>query len=296
MAHYAADCWDFEIQSSYGWVECVGCADRSAYDLSVHAARTKASLRVQQKLDEPKMVDTFECHWNAKDVGMRFKKDAPMIKEFVSGLEKDKLECIKKELAEKGTSSVQCPDGKSYDITSDLVKVEAVTKTEYMREFIPNVIEPSFGIGRILYSLLEHSYWAREQDKARGVLSLPSLVAPIKVLIVTISQDPQLRVLIHDISRKMRKIGIASRVDDSSASIGKKYARNDELGTPFGCTVDFASLTKGTMTLRERDSTSQLIGPIDTVIEVVHAIVNGTMDWQAASGKLESYSGVQDVE
>lgn len=48
----------------------------------------------------------------------------------------------------------------------------------------------------------------------------------------------------------MRKIGIASRVDDSSASIGKKYARNDELGTPFGCTVDFASLAKGTMTLR----------------------------------------------
>lgn len=38
----------------------------------------------------------------------------------------------------------------------------------------------------------------------------------------------------------MRKLGIASRVDDSSASIGKKYARNDELGTPFGCTVDFA--------------------------------------------------------
>jgi glycyl-tRNA synthetase len=41
-------------------------------------------------------------------------------------------------------------------------------------------------------------------------------------------------------ARKMRKLGIASRVDDSSASIGKKYARNDELGTPFGCTVDFA--------------------------------------------------------
>jgi hypothetical protein len=54
----------------------------------------------------------------------------------------------------------------------------------------------------------------------------------------------------NHIARKMRKIGIASRVDDSSASIGKKYARNDELGTPFGCTVDFASIKKGTMTLR----------------------------------------------
>lgn len=71
-----------------------------------------------------------------------------------------------------------------------------------MREFVPNVIEPSFGLGRILYSLLEHSYWAREQDKARGVLSFPPLVAPIKCLIVTISQDPTLRNLIHEICKQ----------------------------------------------------------------------------------------------
>lgn len=58
-----------------------------------------------------------------------------------------------------------------------------------MREFTPNVIEPSFGIGRILYSLLEHAYWAREADIARGVLSLPVVVAPTKVLIVPISSN-----------------------------------------------------------------------------------------------------------
>ena len=40
MAHYASDCWDAELETSYGWIECVGCADRSAYDLSVHSART----------------------------------------------------------------------------------------------------------------------------------------------------------------------------------------------------------------------------------------------------------------
>lgn len=72
--------------------------------------------------------------------------------------------------------------------------------THPVREFTPNVIEPSFGIGRILYSLLEHSYWAREQDIARGVLSFPVLVAPIKVLIVAISNDPALTSIIHDLS------------------------------------------------------------------------------------------------
>lgn len=148
-----------------------------------------------------------------------------------------------------------------------------------MREFIPNVIEPSFGIGRILYSLLEHSYWAREQDKARGVSDVScSLTWTVLIPIRSCPSPPSLprssassslsaktrlsarsstisvrplagadpRVArpepIVDLlaARKMRKLGIASRVDDSSASIGKKYARNDELGTPFGCTVDFA--------------------------------------------------------
>lgn len=78
-------------------------------------------------------------------------------------------------------------------------RVLAEEADDPVREFVPNVIEPSFGLGRILYSLLEHSYWAREQDKARGVLSFPPIVAPIKCLIVTISQDPKLRNIIHDI-------------------------------------------------------------------------------------------------
>lgn len=48
MAHYASDCWDAEIHTSYGWIECVGCADRSAYDLTVHSKKTKRDLVVQK--------------------------------------------------------------------------------------------------------------------------------------------------------------------------------------------------------------------------------------------------------
>lgn len=68
-----------------------------------------------------------------------------------------------------------------------------------VREFTPNVIEPSFGIGRILYALLEHSYWARESDIQRGVLSLPVIVAPTKVLIVPISSNDSFLPAINDI-------------------------------------------------------------------------------------------------
>jgi glycyl-tRNA synthetase len=68
-----------------------------------------------------------------------------------------------------------------------------------VEEFTPNVIEPSFGLGRILYALLEHSYWARESDINRGVLSLPPLVAPVKVLIVPISSQDTFDPLIKEI-------------------------------------------------------------------------------------------------
>lgn len=296
MAHYAADCWDFEIQSSYGWIECVGCADRSAYDLTVHAAKTKQPLRVQQRLDQPRTVEKLDVQYDAKAFGIKFKKDAATIKSTLAESDKERLQCIKDEMDKDGKSLVKCADGKEYELTPDLVKISPITVTEHMREFTPNVIEPSFGIGRILYSLLEHSYWAREQDKARGVLSFPPLVAPIKVLIVAISNDPALTAVIHDISIKLRKLGIASRVDDSSASIGKKYARNDELGTPFGITVDFATAKNGTLTLRERDTTKQLIGSTEDVLKTVDQLVKGTIDWEGASKVLEPYSGVQDVE
>ena len=68
-----------------------------------------------------------------------------------------------------------------------------------VREYTPNVIEPSFGIGRILYSLLEHSFWRREQDIQRAVLSLPPVVAPVKCLIVPLSSHESFRPLIQQI-------------------------------------------------------------------------------------------------
>lgn len=53
MAHYACDCWDAECQTSYGWVECVGCADRSCFDLTQHARATGTRLVAEKRLTEP---------------------------------------------------------------------------------------------------------------------------------------------------------------------------------------------------------------------------------------------------
>lgn len=245
MAHYASDCWDAEIHTSYGWIECVGCADRSAYDLTVHSKRTKKDLHVQVLLKEPKIYEKYVAEINKKALGPKFKKEAKQVEEAILELSQEALASMQSSL--KNGSAKIAVGPQEVELTPDLVTVELKTIKENVRSYTPNVIEPSFGIGRIFYSLLEHSYWAREEDSDRGVLSLPSLIAPIKALIVPISSQKELAPLVKDVSRKLRSAGIASRVDDSSATIGRRYSRNDELGTPFACTIDFASLSNGTV-------------------------------------------------
>lgn len=295
MAHYASDCWDAEIHTSYGWIECVGCADRSAYDLTVHSKKTKKDLVVQKAHKEPKVYDKLVPTIVKKNIGPKFKKDAKIVEEAILEMDQNKLAELQSQL-KNGSAPLSVCTGQTFELTTDVVTVEMKTIRETVREFTPNVIEPSFGIGRIFYSLLEHSFWTRAEDQDRGVLSLPPLVAPIKALIVPISSNEKLAPLVKQVSRKLRSAGVASRVDDSAASIGRRYARNDELGTPFACTLDFASLSKGTMTLRERDSTAQRIGPIDQVIEVIRQLCDGSLDWEGACKVLPEYSGQQDVD
>ena len=120
-------------------------------------------------------------------------------------------------------------------------------------------------------------------------------MAPIKCLVVPISSNKELAPLVKSVGRRLRAAGVSSRVDDSSATIGRRYARNDELGTPFACTLDFASLSKGTMTIRERDSTAQRIGSIDDVIAVMKELCDGSLEWAGACERLQEYSGEQAV-
>ena len=100
MAHYATDCWDAEIHNSYGWTECVGCADRAAYDLSVHSARTGQPLLVRQALKEPIVTEKETPEFNKKVVGKTFVKDAAAVLKAVEGLDEAGLVKLKGELAQ----------------------------------------------------------------------------------------------------------------------------------------------------------------------------------------------------
>ncbi|OCL09194.1 glycyl-tRNA synthetase [Glonium stellatum] len=295
MAHYACDCWDAELLTSYGWIECVGCADRSAYDLSVHAKRTGEALVVRELRPEPLKVEEWQAVLDKKKLGPKFRRDAKAVENAVEALSQDGLEVLAAHLEKEGEialSAAGLSEGKSeVKLGKDLISIGRHVRVEHTRDYTPNVIEPSFGIGRILYSLLEQIYWHRPEDVARGVLSLPFSVAPTKVLLVPLSSQPEFVPIIRKISQRLRSLGISNRIDDTSASIGKRYSRNDELGTPLGITVDFDSVKDGSITLRDRDSTKQVRASQDEVIAAIKSLVEGQETWEDVFKRLPEFLG-----
>lgn len=314
MAHYASDCWDCEILNSYGWTECVGCADRSAYDLTVHEKATGQPLRARELLKEPYVVEEWVPVLDKKKSGPKFKKDAKAVETALEELSQDMREKLSISMDKDG--KVELPvasvEGGKVELDTSVVKFEKQKRNVTFREFVPNVIEPSFGIGRILYSLMEHCYWTRENDEARSVslygkwfldvpadnmqvLSFSPVVAPIKVLVVPLQKDAKFLPLVQRLEAKLDAKQISYKVDQTGVSIGKRYARNDELGIPFGLTVDYESLEDGTFTLRDRDSTKQIRASEADVIKAVSRMCKGKETWAEVAARLPAFeSGAQE--
>ncbi|KAI1499018.1 hypothetical protein F5X99DRAFT_391431 [Biscogniauxia marginata] len=295
MAHYACDCWDAELQTSSGWVECVGCADRSAYDLTVHSKQTDKPLLVRERLETPRTVQEWQVEIEKKKFGPLFKKDGKIIESTILASTQECLGAWSKELQDNGKAIVDAPGLGQVEISKDLMSINFVTRQEHTREYTPNVIEPSFGIGRILYALCEHVYWVREGDEARSVLSFPAVVAPTKVVICPLSSNNEFEPHVARLSRKLRAAQISTRVDDSNATIGRRYSRNDELGVILGVTVDFQTVQDGTITLRDRDTTRQVRADEETVVKAIKELTAGEKTWADLEKELPAFSA-QEVE
>ena len=277
MAHYAADCWDLEIQSSYGWVECVGHADRACYDLDVHSKATRTPMLATQKVDPPQTIDIAQLKFDRKELGKTFKADQRVVASILEGLAvnwKD-FEPIAAALDQNGKATVE-----GYEITKEMVTWTKSSKTVHEIKFTPSVIEPSFGMGRILYSLLEHSFYQREADEQRCVMRFNPQVAPEKCAVLPISANSECNSMVDEIAKDLMDSDLATRVDKSSATLGRRYARADELGIPFAVTVDFQSVSDGTVTLRERDSTKQVRLHKDEVTMLLFKVVHNKSSWE----------------
>ncbi|GAC1412068.1 MAG: glycine--tRNA ligase [Candidatus Doudnabacteria bacterium] len=135
---------------------------------------------------------------------------------------------------------------------------------ENNEKFLPHVIEPSFGVDRTILAILVSAYTEVEGGRstttesvkeAEIVLRLDKKIAPIKVAILPLSKKEELSVPAKELANKLRKLWMV--MYDESQSIGKRYRRQDEIGTPYCVTMDFDSLEDKKVTVRDRDTMLQ---------------------------------------
>lgn len=275
MAHYAEDCWDAEIQTSYGWIECVGLADRAAFDLTAHSNCSNVELSAYERFDEPHQEVRVRAVPNKKKLGTSLKGESKRVMEALESFDEAALRSLKQQLESTGNAEVA-----GNTVTKEMVEVLEETVTVHGRHFTPSVVEPSFGVGRILYSMLEHAFYVRSDDETRNVLGLPPTIAPTKAIVLPLQNDRRFDSTVAHLGKQMTAVGVQSKVDSTGVSIGKRYARADEAGCPFAITVDYDTLdTDGRVTLRERDSTSQVRVPVDEVPQIVNKLTTKQATW-----------------
>jgi len=133
------------------------------------------------------------------------------------------------------------------------------------RRFIPHVVEPSFGSDRLVYVAVEYAYQAK---KDRAVLSLLRELAPILAGVYPLVSKDGLPEKALEVYQMLIKEGFMVEYDESG-SIGRRYARADEAGTPLGMTVDYDTLKDDSVTIRDRDSWKQVRTPINQLAELL---------------------------
>jgi glycyl-tRNA synthetase len=147
---------------------------------------------------------------------------------------------------------------------------------------IPRVIEPTFGIERVLLALLCQAY---HYDIRRNnvVLKLPNYLAPIKAAVFPLVNDEKMQEMARFVYLGLRKEFNVSY--DKSGSVGRRYSRNDEIGTPYCITIDGQSLEDGTVTVRDRDTTQQIRVSVTELVKVIKKLLEDNIEFEEA-GKL----------
>ncbi len=283
MAHYAADCWDAEILSErFGWVEVVGIADRTDYDLKAHAKQSEKDISVYVSYNEPKTIERFLIKPDMGVIGPLFKGKAGKIASALKALTPDEL---------AGDIIQLTIDGDRIEVDRKCVKFEKVTEEIHGENIIPHVIEPSFGIDRITYAVLEHAYFEEEsrmgsqeegeEEERRIILRLPSEVAPVQAAVLPLLSREELIRPGNEIVEKLKKAGIVAAFDDAG-TIGRRYRRNDEIGTPYSITIDYETLDDDTVTIRDRDTMKQVRANINDIDDKIYKLIYGSKSFENA--------------
>jgi len=335
LAHYAADCWDAEsdvsaASESADWVEIAGFAYREDYDLSNHHEHSDDDYTIFKQYDEPVSVERPTVDPDMSYLGPEFGGAAADVAEALADLAERNPDAFHEALraSERSSGDGEEPrgrdaeadpegdatvtvdvDGEAYEVPVSQTDFAVEDVTESGEHIIPHVIEPSLGIDRALYTVLVHAYREDEVDgEERTYLELPAEVAPTTVGVFPLMDRDGLDDRAQKVAADLRERGLAVTYDDSGA-IGRRYRRQDEVGTPFCVTVDYATIGEAedpeegepreaddkeasdgssgeqsdpredTVTVRERDTTAQRRVPVEDLGETLEALRDGELDF-----------------
>ncbi|NLB69480.1 MAG: glycine--tRNA ligase [Lentisphaerae bacterium] len=228
LAHYAKTCVDIEYAFPFGIQELEGIAARGNFDLTQHQKFSSRSMAV---MDDKLRIAVSEMNDAAKEA-FRQKTVANWVQ-----------------------------DGKSEE------EATAFCNLLFEGRYIPHVVEPSLGTDRLVLALICNAFDEEEITDAKGkkevrtVLRFHPSVAPVKVAVFPLVKNrPELYDKARDVFKKLNRYW--NCFWDESGAIGRRYRRQDEIGTPFCITVDFDTLEDDTVTVRMRDSMEQTRVPV----------------------------------
>ncbi|MBI2415363.1 MAG: glycine--tRNA ligase [Candidatus Kerfeldbacteria bacterium] len=154
-------------------------------------------------------------------------------------------------------------------------KLEYTDPMDPTKKFLPHIIEPTMGVDRTMLALLLSAYHTETVNgETRVVLRFTPQLAPYQVAVLPLARKPELAALTEPLYQQLSK---RWRCDfDTTQSIGKRYRRQDEIGTPYCITIDFDSVIDHAVTIRQRDAMTQVRVPLNQVDQYVHDQITPT--------------------
>jgi len=268
-AHYSQQSFDQEVYvDRWGWVEVSGHAYRTDYDLSSHMKASGVDMQVYKEYKTPVEKEELVVKPIMAKLGPVFKKEASKVAELLS---KAPVEDVIASLKKNGSYLVG-----DYRILPEHVDVRNQKTVVRGGRFIPHVVEPSFGCDRLFYVALEYAYGVKED---RVVLSFPRSIAPTQVSVYPLMNKDGLFEKAREVQKLLVNEGFMAEFDDAG-SIGRRYARADEAGVPLGVTVDYDTLSDGSVTIRDRDSWRQVRSSLKNLPQLLERYLHGRISFE----------------
>lgn len=258
-AHYSLQSFDQEVQvERWGWVEVSGHAYRTNYDLMCHGEQGCEEMSVFKEYAKPVEREKIAVKPIMAKLGPVFKGEAGRVAEKLSKADPKQ---VADSLRTKGYYLLD-----KDKILPEQVLISQEKIVERGKRFVPHVVEPSFGSDRLVYVTLEYAYRMKE---GRVVLAFPRDAAPVKVGVYPLMGKDGLQEKAKEIQDALVDEGFMTEYDEAG-SIGRRYARADEIGVPLGITVDYDTFKDNSVTIRDRDSWAQVRTKIADLPRLLH--------------------------